>query len=70
MDWFISALMILWYWLAGNKWKYTWHLSVFVNLVWIVYAITIGEYGLIPSSAIIGGIAVRNLILWKGGKNV
>jgi hypothetical protein len=64
MDWFLSAIMILFYFLAGNKWKYTWILSFFVNLLWTYYAWDIGQYGLIPSSTILGGVAIYNHFKW------
>jgi len=57
MDWFISAVMVLFYFAAGNKWKYTWMLSFFINILWTYYAWDIGQYGLIPSS--LGHRAVR-----------
>jgi hypothetical protein len=65
MDWFISAVMILFYWVNGNKWKYTWQMSIGICLLWIGYAISIGEYGLIISNIVIMGIALRNLFKWR-----
>jgi len=64
MDWFISFVMIVWYWLNGNKWKYTWLMSFFINILWTYYAITIKQYGLIPSSVILGLVALRNHFKW------
>lgn len=65
MDWFVSGMMLVWYWAAGYKWKYIWLFSIAINVVWIIYAMQIKEYGLIASSAIIGGIGVRNHIKWR-----
>ena len=64
MDWFISAVMILFYFVAGNKWKYTWVMSFFINVLWTYYAWSIQEYGVIPSSTILGGVAVYNHFKW------
>ena len=64
MDWFISFVMLVWYWLNGNKWKYTWLLSFFINILWTYYAITIKQYGLIPSSVLLGAVAIRNHFKW------
>lgn len=68
MDWFMSALMVAFYWLNGNKWKHIWLMSMAVNVAWIAYAIAIKQYGLIPSSIIILGVSIRNHIKWMGDK--
>jgi hypothetical protein len=65
MDWFMSAMMIAFYWLTGNKWKHIWIMSMAVNLIWVGYAILIKQYGLIPSSIIILGVSVRNHFKWR-----
>ena len=65
MDWILSVVMIIFYWLNGNKWKYIWHYSIGANILWIIYAIMIKQYGLIPSSAMVGVISVRNLFKWR-----
>ena len=64
MDWFMSAIMILFYFVAGTKWKYTWIMSFFINILWTYYAYSIGEYGLMPSSIILGGVAIYNHLKW------
>lgn len=64
MDWLVSLMMLWWYWAAGNKIKGIWLYSVGINVTWIIYAVTIKEYGLILSSSIIGAIAIRNHIKW------
>jgi hypothetical protein len=65
MDWILSALMIGFYWLNGDKWKYVWYYLIGCNLLWIYYAIDIKQYGLIPSSTLICAVAVRNLFKWR-----
>jgi hypothetical protein len=68
MDWILSALMIGFYWLNGNKWKWIWFYSIGCNILWIIYAIQIKQYGLIPSSVMIAGVAVRNHLKWTEEK--
>jgi hypothetical protein len=64
MDWFISAIMIVFYFVAGAKWKWTWVMSFFINILWTYYAYSIQEYGLMPSSIILGGVAIYNHFKW------
>lgn len=67
MDWFISAVMVTFYWLNGNKWKHIWLMSMGVSLMWIIYALLIKQYGLIPSSVIILAVSIRNHFKWNKG---
>jgi len=65
MDWFLSAVMIVFYYLMGNKWKYVWHYAIFMNTLWIIYSWHINQPGLAPSAAFNLLICVRNLLKWR-----
>ena len=65
MDWMLSVIMIIFYWLNGNKWKYIWLYSIGMNVLWIIYSAIIQEYGLIPSSAFVLVVSIRNHFKWR-----
>jgi len=64
MDWLLSIVSVLWLWMTGNRWRWTWYLSLALNILWIVYAINIQQYGLIPGSIAFCIVAVRNEKQW------
>jgi hypothetical protein len=52
-------------WLMGNKSKWGPRLGIANQVLWLVYAISIKEWGLIPGVVLYAAVHVRNLIQWE-----
>jgi|MudIll2142460700_1097286.scaffolds.fasta_scaffold03130_6 hypothetical protein len=64
MDWVLSFTVVLTMYLLGRKNKWGWVVSALNSILWIYYAISIKQYGLIPSSVILGANAVISGYQW------
>lgn len=64
MDWILSITVVLTMYLLGRKNKWGWVISAINSILWIYYAITIQQYGLIPSSVVLGVNAVISGYQW------
>lgn len=65
MAWILSFTSALMLWLMGNKSKWGPRLGLLNQVLWVVYAIMIREYGLLPGVALYAIVHVRNLIEWE-----
>lgn len=52
-------------WIAGNKSTWGWIIGISVQILWITYAVTTGQWGFLFSAFAYGGVYIRNLIKWK-----
>jgi hypothetical protein len=68
MSWIMGGMVVVFYFFAGNKSKWTWAWAILMNIMWIIYGAMIKEYGLCASSIILGAVAVRNYLKWKEEK--
>jgi hypothetical protein len=68
MAWVLSATSCLMLWMMGNKSKWGPRLGIANQILWLVYAILIKEYGLIPGVIAYTVIHIRNLIFWEKAK--
>jgi len=61
----LSALTILMFFLAGNKNKYTWMVGLFNQMLWLMWIILSGTWGLLPMNIALWIIYFRNHIKWN-----
>jgi len=52
-------------WMMGNKSKWGPRLGLANQVLWIIYAVTIKEWGLIPGVILYAIVHIRNLIQWE-----
>ncbi len=65
MSWIISATSALMLWLMGNKSIWGPRLGVFNQCLWIFYATSTKQWGLLPGVAMYTIINIRNLMKWQ-----
>lgn len=65
LPWFMSLLTILTNWLAGNKSNWTWHIALFNQILWLIFAIHFEIWGFIPTCIFLSSVYVRNLLKWR-----
>lgn len=68
MSWLISILSILMLWQMGNGNKWGPRLGLATSLLWVVYALQLRQYGLLPGVVVVGAVHFRNMVKWR--KNV
>ena len=61
----LSAFGIVGIILAGSKRKVGWLIGFAVQPLWIVFAITTGQYGFIINAVIYAIVYARNWLLWR-----
>jgi len=64
MDWVLSALTIFMNIILGKKSEWGWVLLIGISLLWIYYAITIKQYGLIPAAFVNVLVGAYNTNKW------
>jgi hypothetical protein len=65
MSWVLSFTSALMLWMMGNKSKWGPRLGLANQVLWIIYAVTIKEWGLIPGVILYAIVHIRNLIQWE-----
>lgn len=65
MDYILSGLSILILWLMGNKNKYAPILGILGQILWIYYAISLKQYGLLIGTIGYLIVHIRNAIKWN-----
>jgi hypothetical protein len=65
LPWLMSAITIAVMWLAGNQWRYTWHLSFVNQALWITWIIGTQSWGFIPMNVCMWIVSARNLRKWS-----
>jgi nicotinamide riboside transporter PnuC len=61
----LSALGIIGILLAGNKNRVGWVVGFFVQPLWIIFALTTGQYGFILNAVIYAVVYARNWWMWR-----
>lgn len=71
MDYAVSALSVVLLWLMGNKWKFAPLFGIAIQGLWIYYAISVKQYGLLIGSVAYLIVHIRNTFKWlrEGKKN-
>lgn len=64
MDWILSLLSCIMLWMMGNRNKYAPLLGIFAQVLWIYYAISLKQYGLLLGALLYTVVHIRNTILW------
>ncbi len=65
MDWLISIISCIILWLMGNKSKWGPRLGILNQTLWIIYAVSIEQYGLLLGVLTYTVIHIRNCIKWE-----
>jgi hypothetical protein len=63
-SWLLMTLGITGLWLAGSKDKTGWLISLFAQVLWIIYAIVSEQYGFIVSALAYSFVYLRNFKKW------
>lgn len=65
MSWVLSITTILMLWLMGSKNIWGVYIGLGANILWVYYALSIHEYGLLLGVFANTIVQIRNLILWR-----
>lgn len=65
MDWVLSAISMIMLWMMGNKNRYAPVVGIFAQILWIYYAISLGQYGLLIGTIGYLIIHIRNTVKWN-----
>jgi hypothetical protein len=65
LSWILSGTSALMLWLMGNKSKWGPRLGIANQVIWLIYAIMIKQWGLIPGVLIYAVVHIRNLAKWE-----
>lgn len=68
MDWILSIVSMLVLWFMGNKSKYGPILGIAGQVLWIYYAISLRQYGLLIGTVGYLIIHIRNTMKWSKGE--
>jgi len=65
VPWLTSAVAISMMWMTGNKDRRGWALSLFSQVLWLVFIITSKTWGLLPLNIAMWYLSIRNFIKWS-----
>jgi hypothetical protein len=65
LAWVLSLTSGLMLWLMGNKSKWGPRVGIANQGLWIIYAVWLHQYGLLPGVAIYLVIHIRNAVKWR-----
>ena len=65
MSWLLSITSAVMIWKMGDKSKYAPIIGIANQVLWIIYVLSIKEYGLLPGVILYMIVHVRNAMLWK-----
>lgn len=60
----LSVIGVLGIYLAGKKSKWGWGLGLSAQILWVIFAVTTGQYGFILSALAYGTVYGKNLYQW------
>jgi len=71
LSWVLSVTSAIMLWLMGSKSKWGPRLGLMNQVLWLVYAILLRQWGLIPGVLLYTIVHLRNLVKWQspGGIN-
>lgn len=64
MSWLLSATSGLMLWMMGNKSKYAPLVGLGNQVLWLIYALQLRDYGLLPGVILYAIIHARNAVRW------
>lgn len=65
LPWVMSAVTIWMTLLAGNKHRSAWMIGLGNQLLWLVWILATGAYGLLPMNAALWIVYGRNHLKWR-----
>lgn len=65
MSWVLSGTSGLMLWLMGNKSKWGPRIGLANQVLWVIYAVWLAQWGLLPGVLIYAVIHVRNIVKWS-----
>lgn len=65
MPWLLSAVTIWMTLLAGNKTRSAWSVGLFNQVLWLVWIIAAGSWGMIPMNIALWVVYGRNYLKWS-----
>jgi hypothetical protein len=68
MAWILSFTSATMLWLMGNKSKWGPRVGIANQILWLIYAIHIQQWGLIPGVILYAIVHIRNMIEWEKKK--
>lgn len=60
----LSVIGVLGIYLAGKKSKWGWGLGLSAQILWVIFAVTTGQFGFILSALAYGTVYGKNLYQW------
>lgn len=64
MDWILTAVGILGFWLAGRMVWWAWYVNIANQALWAAYALLTEQYGFLIGTAFYLCVFVQNAIKW------
>lgn len=64
LPWLLSAITIYMTVLAGNKTRWAWSVGLVNQLLWLVWIVTVGAWGLLPMNLALWIVYSRNHMKW------
>jgi hypothetical protein len=64
LPWFMSFFTIAAWYLTGNKVAAGWVVALFSELLWTIWILASGTFGLIPANIVLIIVCIRNFIKW------
>ena len=70
VPWFLSAITIYMFLLAGNKKSYTWLIGLANQALWLFWIIVSATWGLLPMNLALWVVYFRNHLKWRKDKKI
>lgn len=64
LTWIISIATITQIYFAGNKVWWAWLITIFNQILWLIFIIGSNSWGLLPLNAVMVILGVRNCLKW------
>lgn len=61
----LSVVGLTGYWIAGNKKQLGWLIGIWMQALWITFAIVTDQFGFILSAMGFGFVNARNYLKWR-----
>lgn len=65
LPWLLSVITIYTMFLAGDRKWYTWLVGLANQVLWLVWIIAIGGWGLLPMNIALWVVYIRNHLKWR-----
>ena len=65
LAWILSGLSAIMLWLMGNRSKWGPRLGLANQVLWVIYAVGLRQWGLLPGIVLYTIVHLRNLLQWE-----